>query len=157
MDRSVEVVNTHISGFSLDYVEALRADQYGWSTLRRLSEPLHTELAALNDAPNPDALARRADRVDLIVGEMNAREMNAGEIYASETNAAEMDAAEMDAAAAPYGASLQDVRRLIEGPGRPGVEGPRIRTQVLPGQGHLAHIHAPELLSRCLDVVGASW
>ncbi len=132
-DRSVEIVNTHISGFSQDYVGALRADQRGWSTLRRLSEPLHTELAALDDAPNPDALARHAERVDLIVGEMNV-------------------------GTAPYGSSFEDVRRLIDGAGVEGpcVEGPCVgapcvHTRVLPGQGHLAHVQAPALLGRCLD------
>jgi pimeloyl-ACP methyl ester carboxylesterase len=52
-------------------VEELRADEGGWATLRRLSEPLYAELDALNSAPAPDVLARRAGRVDLIVGQLN--------------------------------------------------------------------------------------
>jgi len=70
-DRGVEIVNREISGFSAAHVEKLRADGRGWETLRRLSEPLHAELLALNAAPSPDAMARQADRVDLIIGQCN--------------------------------------------------------------------------------------
>lgn len=87
-DRSVEIVNTQISGFTQDYVKALRADQNGWSTLCRLSEPLHAELEALNASPEPGTLAQRAERVDLILGESNN-------------------------GSAPYGTSFDDVRRRI--------------------------------------------
>ena len=91
-DRSVEIVNRQISGFSSEHVEALRAHPETWSTLRRLSEPLYTELAALNAAPPPaDLLARHAQRLDLIIGETNVD-------------------------TAPYGTSFEDVRRHLADP-----------------------------------------
>ncbi|MGW2594007.1 alpha/beta fold hydrolase [Streptomyces sp. NPDC001515] len=70
-DRCVEIVNRQISGFSAAHVEALRTDHGGWAALRRLSEPLPAELGALDAAPPPDVMARRAERVDLIIGEYN--------------------------------------------------------------------------------------
>jgi pimeloyl-ACP methyl ester carboxylesterase len=87
-DTSVEIVNRQISGFSAGHVEALRADRHGWATLRRLSRPLHAELSALNAAPPPEAMARRADRVDLIIGQCNR-------------------------GTAPYGTSFDDVRQRV--------------------------------------------
>lgn len=87
-NRSVEIVNRQISGFSAAHVEALRADRHGWATLCRLSGPLHTELGALNAAPSPDGMARRADRVDLIIGQCNR-------------------------GTAPYGTSFDDVRQRV--------------------------------------------
>ncbi|MFI0901095.1 alpha/beta fold hydrolase [Streptomyces sp. NPDC020983] len=115
-DRSVEIVNMHISGFPSDHVQALRADRQGWSTLRRLSEPLHAELAALNASQAPDMLARRAKHIDLVIGEAN---LGSG----------------------PYGTPFEEIRRRVDQP----------HVQVLPGQGHLAHIHAPAELGRFLD------
>ncbi|MER6915608.1 alpha/beta hydrolase [Streptomyces sp. NPDC000594] len=71
LDATVVTVLRRISGLDTDQVEALRADRRGWAALCRLSAPAHAELAALNAAPPPDRIARRADRVDLIVGERN--------------------------------------------------------------------------------------
>ncbi|WP_329172715.1 alpha/beta fold hydrolase [Streptomyces sp. NBC_01477] len=88
LDRSVEIVNRRISGFPAAHVDALRADRRGWATLRRLSGPLYAELSALNAAPPPEAMARRADRVDLIIGRHNR-------------------------GTAPYGTSFDDVRRRV--------------------------------------------
>ncbi|MGW2488542.1 alpha/beta fold hydrolase [Streptomyces sp. NPDC001606] len=87
-DRCVEIVNRQISGLSAAHVEQLRADPHGWAALRRLSEPLHAELAAINTAPPPDALARRAERVDLIIGRHSR-------------------------GTAPYGTSFDDVRQRV--------------------------------------------
>ncbi|WP_030746446.1 alpha/beta fold hydrolase [Streptomyces sp. NRRL F-5135] len=87
-DTTVEIVNQRISGFDAAHVEALRADRETWATLCRLSMPAHAELAALNAAPQPDAMARRADRVDLIVGQSNR-------------------------GTAPYGTSFEDVRQRV--------------------------------------------
>ncbi|NUQ95229.1 MAG: alpha/beta hydrolase [Streptomyces sp.] len=87
-DTVVEIVNRRISGFSATHVEALRADRTGWATLRRLSRPLHAELGALNAAPPPGAMARRADRVDLVIGQCNR-------------------------GTAPYGTSFDEIRRHV--------------------------------------------
>jgi len=70
-DRCVEIVNRQISGFSAAHVEELRADRDGWATLRRLSGPLYAELGALNAAAPPDAMARLAVQVDLVIGRFN--------------------------------------------------------------------------------------
>lgn len=70
-DRSVEIVNRDISGFTADYVTGLRADPAVWEELRRFSVPLSAELTALNEVAPPKTLAPEADRVDLIVGERN--------------------------------------------------------------------------------------
>ncbi|MBS2539464.1 alpha/beta hydrolase [Catenulispora sp. NF23] len=117
-DRSVDIVNTRVSGFAPDHVQALRADRQGWSALRRLSEPLYAELAALNASQPPEALARRAERIDLIIGEA-------------------------DQGTEPYGTSFDHVRQRLTAP----------RVQVLPGQGHLAHVTGPALLARTLDAL----
>ncbi|MGL6236895.1 MAG: alpha/beta fold hydrolase [Segniliparus sp.] len=85
-DRSVEIVNRQVSGFSEAHVEALRADHEVWAGLRSLAEPLHAELDALNTAPVPQALGLRAGRVDLVVGGRNR-------------------------GTAPYGTAFDDVRR----------------------------------------------
>ncbi|WP_327706315.1 hypothetical protein [Streptomyces decoyicus] len=68
-DATVEIVNRRMAGLDTAHVEALRADRQGRSALRHLSRPAHAEPAALNSAPPPDEPARRADRVDLIVGQ----------------------------------------------------------------------------------------
>ncbi|MFK0072958.1 alpha/beta fold hydrolase [Arthrobacter woluwensis] len=70
-DRSVEIVNRDISGFTANYVAGLRADPAVWEVLRRFSVPLAAELTALNAVAPPETLAWKADRVDLIVGELN--------------------------------------------------------------------------------------
>jgi pimeloyl-ACP methyl ester carboxylesterase len=70
-DRCVEIVNRQISGFSAAHVEDLRADQHSWALLRRLSRPLYVELSALNAASPPEAMARQAGQVDLVIGQYN--------------------------------------------------------------------------------------
>ncbi|MFD8568772.1 alpha/beta fold hydrolase [Streptomyces sp. NPDC059639] len=70
-DRSVEIVNRQISGFSAAHVEGLRADQDGWAMLRRLSGPLYAELRALTAALPPGEMAQQADRVELVIGQRN--------------------------------------------------------------------------------------
>lgn len=70
-DRAVEIVNVQVSGFSAEYVEALRADERTWSTLRRLSVPLYSELRALSMAEIGDRLGARAQVIDLIIGAEN--------------------------------------------------------------------------------------
>lgn len=87
-DRSVEIVNRQISGFPAAHVAALRADSRDWAALRRLSKPLHAELSALNASPSPGPAARRAGRVELILGRRNRGK-------------------------APYGTSFDDIHRLI--------------------------------------------
>ncbi|MFJ9736516.1 alpha/beta fold hydrolase [Streptomyces sp. NPDC101166] len=87
-DRSVEIVNRQISGFSAAHVEELRADGHGWAALRRLSGPLYAELGALNAAPPPDVMAQQADQVDLIIGQCNR-------------------------GTAPYGTSFDDIRQRV--------------------------------------------
>lgn len=87
-DRTVEIVNRQISGFPAAHVEALRADPQTWGTLRRLGRPLHAETRALSTAPVTDVLARRAERVDLVIGEHNR-------------------------GTAPYGTSFEDVRERV--------------------------------------------
>ncbi|MFD0164541.1 alpha/beta fold hydrolase [Streptomyces decoyicus] len=87
-DATVEIVNRQIAGLDTAHVEALRADRQAWAALRHLSRPAHAELAALNSAPPPEEMARRADRVDLIIGQCNH-------------------------GTAPYGTSFDDVRQRI--------------------------------------------
>ncbi|MHC3472874.1 alpha/beta fold hydrolase [Streptomyces sp. 7R007] len=87
-DRGVEIVNRRISGPSAAHVEALRADHHGWAALRRLSRPLYAELDALNTVPPPRAMAGRADRVGLIIGQHNR-------------------------GTAPYGTSFDDIRQRV--------------------------------------------
>jgi pimeloyl-ACP methyl ester carboxylesterase len=124
-DSSVEIVNTLISGFPVAHVEALRANPQDWQTLRRMSEPLHAELTALNELPPPDTLAEHARRVDLIIGETSI-------------------------GTAPYGTSSEDVRRRIrQGHAQPA------RVAKLPGQGHLAHVDAPAALGGLIDALAA--
>ncbi|WP_416961984.1 alpha/beta fold hydrolase [Streptomyces sp. Agncl-13] len=87
-DRSVEIVNRRISGFSAAHVEELRADRPAWEALRRLSGPLRAELGALNAMRPPEVLARRAGQVGLIIGQLNR-------------------------GTDPYGTSFDDVRRHL--------------------------------------------
>ncbi|KNB53227.1 alpha/beta fold hydrolase [Streptomyces caatingaensis] len=91
-DVTVETVHRRIAGADAAHVDALRADPQAWETMRRLSRPAHAELAALNAALPPDGTARRAGRVDLIVGELNRGK-------------------------APYGTTFEDVRRRTPGAG----------------------------------------
>ncbi|GAB2809520.1 alpha/beta fold hydrolase [Streptomyces daliensis] len=87
-DSVVSIVIQRISGLDAAHVDALRADPQTWAALCALSRPAHAELAALNATPPPDAMARRADRVDLIVGRLNH-------------------------GTAPYGTSFDDVRERV--------------------------------------------
>ncbi|WP_336049066.1 alpha/beta fold hydrolase [Streptomyces sp. CA2R101] len=119
-EATVEIVSRRIAGLDTAQVEALRADPQEWAALRDLSGPAHVELAALNSAPPPDEVARRAVRVDLIIGQCNQ-------------------------GTAPYGTSFDDVRRRVA----------RAEVHVLPGQGHLAHIQAPEELGRLINGLAA--
>ena len=70
-DRIVEVALTQVTGMPADLVQTLRSDPSVWSGLRQLSTPLYQETRSINQAPPPTELARRAGRVDLIVGERN--------------------------------------------------------------------------------------
>ncbi|WP_435123001.1 alpha/beta fold hydrolase, partial [Amycolatopsis thermoflava] len=72
LDRAVEIVNRDVSGFSAEYVAALRESPV-WPVLRPLAHPLAAELAALN-AHEP-AFDRYRDLdvpVTLLLGELNA-------------------------------------------------------------------------------------
>ncbi|MER7555854.1 alpha/beta hydrolase [Nocardioides sp. NPDC126508] len=87
-DRSVEIVNRQVSGFSGEHVEILRSDPAAWATLRRLGEPLYAEIRALSLAEMPGSLGSHAGLVDLIIGEDNAD-------------------------TAPYGTSFEQIRRRL--------------------------------------------
>lgn len=91
-DKTVEIVNRQVSGFSAEHVEALRADSRTWESLVRLGEPLYEELRALSLAPVPDALAPLADKVDLIIGAKNFGN-------------------------APYGTSFEEVSKRVQSAG----------------------------------------
>ncbi|MEU7168112.1 alpha/beta hydrolase [Streptomyces morookaense] len=67
-DATVETVSRQIAGLDTAEIEALRADRQGWAALQHLSRTAYAEIAALNAAPAPDELARRATHVDLILG-----------------------------------------------------------------------------------------
>ncbi|MBZ4319220.1 alpha/beta fold hydrolase [Streptomyces huiliensis] len=87
-DAALETVLRQVAGLDSAQAETLRADHAAWAALRPLSRPAYAELAALNTPPTPDELARRAARVDLIVGERNA-------------------------GTAPYGTAYDDVRKRV--------------------------------------------
>ncbi|MFE6506527.1 alpha/beta fold hydrolase [Nocardioides sp. NPDC057767] len=115
-DRSVEIVNREVSGFSAEHVETLRADRDAWATLCRLSEPLYAELGALTRAEMPETLGSQARLIDLLIGEHNV-------------------------GTAPYGTSFEQVRERVRD----------AEVHRLPGQGHLAHVDAPDTLGQMLD------
>ncbi|MEV1044385.1 alpha/beta hydrolase [Streptomyces sp. NPDC049916] len=117
-DAVVELVHRRIAGLAPEVVASLRADRGTWQALRALAGPVYAELAALYGPPLPGELARRADRVDLIVGGTNR-------------------------GTAPYGTSFDDVAERV----------PRAGIHVLPGQGHMAHLEAPEELGRLLSTL----
>ncbi|MEU4689769.1 alpha/beta hydrolase [Actinoplanes sp. NPDC023714] len=87
-DAVVEVALRQVTGMPDEAVRALRADAATWAELRRLGAPAYAETRAVNEAPQPAALATRAARVDLIVGERNRGR-------------------------APYGTSFEDVARHV--------------------------------------------
>ncbi|WP_036499734.1 MULTISPECIES: alpha/beta fold hydrolase [Nocardia] len=72
LDAAVRLVNTDVSGFSAEYVAALR-ESPTWAVLRPLAAPLPTELEAVN-ACRADLQRYRALTVPvtLLLGELNA-------------------------------------------------------------------------------------
>ncbi|MCV7065196.1 alpha/beta hydrolase [Mycolicibacterium farcinogenes] len=82
LDRAVELVNTDVSGFSADYVAALRRSP-AWSVLRRLAEPLGEELAAINSyTPSLDRYRDLQMPVTLILGSLNEDQAPYGTAFA---------------------------------------------------------------------------
>ncbi|WP_396921253.1 alpha/beta fold hydrolase [Mycolicibacterium sp.] len=82
LDRAVELVNTAVSGFSTDYVAALRRDP-AWSVLRPLARPLDRELAAINaHRPSFDRFHDLAIPVTLVLGALNANSAPYGTAFA---------------------------------------------------------------------------
>lgn len=71
LDRTVEVALGQVAGMPGTVIESLRGDSAIWAGMRAVSSPLYTETQSLNDAPEPDELARKAARIDLIVGGRN--------------------------------------------------------------------------------------
>ncbi|NIH88201.1 alpha/beta fold hydrolase [Amycolatopsis granulosa] len=115
LDRAVEIVNRVVSGFSAEYVAALRESPV-WPVLRPLAHPLATELAAINDhTPAFDRYRDLDIPVTLLLGEVNE-------------------------GVEPYGTAFGRFERAL----------PQARRTVLPGQGHLAHAQAPEVLAEFL-------
>jgi pimeloyl-ACP methyl ester carboxylesterase len=67
----VEIVNTTVSGFSSEYVAALREDPV-WHVLRPLAAPLAEELTAINNYHPRFERYRELDiPVTLLLGELN--------------------------------------------------------------------------------------
>ncbi|WP_017606249.1 alpha/beta fold hydrolase [Nocardiopsis alkaliphila] len=87
-DAVVELVLGRIAGMDEDTVGALRGNDSVWGELRRLGRPVHAETVAIDEAPQPAELATGAERVDLIIGELNRGR-------------------------APYGTSFDDVARHV--------------------------------------------
>lgn len=113
LDRAVEIVNRDVSGFSAEYVAALRQSP-AWASLVPLAAPLAEELAALN-AHSP-ALGRYPSLdmpVTLLVGERSEGGF-------------------------PYGKPFALFASALH----------QARTVRIAGQGHLAHVHAPDLLAK---------
>jgi pimeloyl-ACP methyl ester carboxylesterase len=71
LDRIVEVALAQVAGAPGTVIESLQADSTTWAGMRAVSSPIYNETLALNDAPEPEELARLAARIDLIVGERN--------------------------------------------------------------------------------------
>ncbi|HXG71639.1 MAG TPA: alpha/beta hydrolase [Gemmatimonadaceae bacterium] len=111
-DASVEVALRQAAGMRDNGIASLRSDDELWAELRRLSAPVYAETLAINEALQPEQLAVEAERVDLIVGELNRE----GTLY---------------------GKSFDDVARRV----------PAAVVHELSGQGHLAHLEAPEQLA----------
>lgn len=120
-DAVVETVLREVTGLGDADVEALRSDERAWAELSRLAGPVVAETRAINEAGVPEGYARRAGRVDLVVGGVNR-------------------------GCAPYGTSFEDVARLT----------PHARVHELPGQGHLAHLEAPDRLAELIDDLAAA-
>ncbi|GAA5159903.1 alpha/beta fold hydrolase [Pseudonocardia eucalypti] len=82
LDRAVEIVNITVSGFTPEYVAALRADPV-WPVLRRLAGPLAEELAAIdNFAPAFDRYREISCPVTLLLGELNEHRPPYGTAFA---------------------------------------------------------------------------
>lgn len=120
LDGTVEVALRRVTGMSEESVEALRSDEAVWNGLLRLASPVYAETLAINEAGHQNTLATMAERIDLVVGELNRGR-------------------------APYGTSFDDVASRT----------PTAVVHELSGQGHLAHLEAPEhlaaLVNRLLD------
>lgn len=71
-DAAVEVALRQVTGMTNEDVNALRADVQVWEGLRGLGAPIYHETRAIGEAPRSVGLATRAERVDLILGELNA-------------------------------------------------------------------------------------
>lgn len=112
LDASVEIALRQVTRLNEKMVRTLRSDDAVWAELRRFSPPIYAETLAINEAPQPEKLAGKAARVDLIIGEQNRGR-------------------------APYGTSFDDVARCV----------PEASVHELSGQGHLAHLEAPEELA----------
>ncbi|PPI98441.1 alpha/beta fold hydrolase [Nocardia nova] len=81
LDAAVRLVNTDVSGFSTEYVAALR-ESPAWAVLRPLAAPLPTELAAI-EAYRVDLRRYRALSVPvtLLLGELNANAAPYGTVF----------------------------------------------------------------------------
>lgn len=88
LDGVLEIALRRVAGMDDQAVAALRAQRAQWAELRRLSAPLYEETAAIAGASTRSALATRAARVDLIVGERNRGRV-------------------------PYGTTFEDVARRV--------------------------------------------
>lgn len=71
LDRTVEVALGQVTGMPGPVIQSLRADNAVWAGMRAVSSPLYDETKSLNAAPAPDEFARKAARIDLIVGGRN--------------------------------------------------------------------------------------
>lgn len=116
LDRAVEIVNIAVSGFTPEYVAALRADPV-WPVLRSLAGPLAEELTAIDRfAPAFGRYREIACPVTLLLGELNEDRP-------------------------PYGTAFAPFARALTA----------ARLVRLPGQGHLAHAQAPQLLAKHIE------
>ncbi|WP_206245789.1 alpha/beta fold hydrolase [Novosphingobium terrae] len=80
-DRVVEIVNRDVSGFSQDYVDALRMTP-AWPQLCRLAASLGDELAAIEQfEPHYESYAQLEIPVTLIVGEHSLRQAPYGSAF----------------------------------------------------------------------------
>lgn len=86
-DAAVEIVNRDISGFDDEHIARLRTQPRAWSMLCDLARPLLFEIRAIATASAPVEFGRRAERIDVLIGEDNLGE-------------------------APYGTSVDDVLAL---------------------------------------------
>jgi len=71
VDRIIEIALGQVTGMPGTVIESLRANSAVWAGMRSVSSPLYNETQALNDAGESIEFARKAARIDLIVGERN--------------------------------------------------------------------------------------